>query len=68
MERECSEIRAELNEAKEKNEAMHKMMSQWLNRRASVEDVLYSVAAGKRGALTPEECREMAIKLGVPDK
>ncbi len=38
-----------------------------LNRRADVEDVLTSVANGKRGPLSQDECRELAAKLGVPD-
>lgn len=37
-----------------------------LNRRASVETVLWNVAAGKRPPLTPEECRTLALRLGVP--
>ena len=36
-----------------------------LNRRVDVENVLYQVAAGKREPLTPDECRELANKLGV---
>jgi hypothetical protein len=39
-----------------------------LNRRVDVENILASVATGKRDALTPDECRDLAIKLGVsPD-
>jgi hypothetical protein len=39
-----------------------------LNRRVDVENILASVATGKRDALTREECRDLAIKLGVsPD-
>ncbi len=37
-----------------------------LNRRAEVEQELFDVANGKRPALTPERCRELAMKLGVP--
>lgn len=37
-----------------------------LNRRVEVENVLFSVAAGKRPMLTKEECRQLAIKLGTP--
>lgn len=37
-----------------------------LNKRVEVENVLLAVAAGKRPALTPEECRALAYKLGVP--
>lgn len=35
-----------------------------LNRRAEVEQVLSNVASGKRVALSPEECRALAVKLG----
>jgi len=38
-----------------------------LNRRAAVEEVLTSVANGKRGPLSQDECRALAAKLGVPD-
>ena len=31
-----------------------------------MEQVLFNVANGKRGALTPEECRQLGLKLGVP--
>lgn len=37
-----------------------------LNRRAAVEDVLISVANGKRELLTRDECRDLAAKLGTP--
>ena len=39
-----------------------------LNRRAEVEEVLFEVARRKRDLLTREECRELAIKLGVPKR
>lgn len=38
-----------------------------LNRAVAVEEELIRVANGKRGLLTPDECRDLAIKLGVPD-
>lgn len=37
-----------------------------LNRRVAVEEVLTAVANGKRDLLTREECRGLALKLGVP--
>lgn len=37
-----------------------------LNRRVEVENVLLSVAAGKRGPLSPDECRVLGLKLGTP--
>lgn len=39
-----------------------------LNRSVDVEIALWSVASGKRGPLTPDECRKLALKLGVPDE
>lgn len=36
-----------------------------LNRRAEVEQVLFNVANGKQEALTPDECRALALKLGM---
>lgn len=40
----------------------------FLNRRTTVENMLFEMAAGKRPLPTAEECREMALKLGVPDE
>lgn len=37
-----------------------------LNARATVETVLFDVSAGKRDALTPQDCRDLASVLGVP--
>lgn len=39
---------------------------QELNRRVDVENVLARVGAGKRGPLTADECRVLALKLGTP--
>lgn len=39
-----------------------------LNRRAEVEEVLFEVARGKRAPLSADECRKLAIKLGVESK
>lgn len=39
-----------------------------LNRRAAVEQILFDAAAGKRHLPGPEECRALAMKLGVPDE
>ncbi len=39
-----------------------------LNRCVDVENVLLACAAGKRPPPTPDECRALALKLGVPDK
>jgi len=38
----------------------------WLNRRAEVEQQLFDVANGKRTLPTAVECREWALRLGVP--
>lgn len=38
-----------------------------LNRSVDVENALWAVASGKRDPLTPDECRNLALKLGVPD-
>lgn len=37
-----------------------------LNRRAEVEQILLDVYHEKRPLLTPDECRKLAYKLGVP--
>lgn len=37
-----------------------------LNRRVEVENTLLLAAAGRRPLLTREECRAMALRLGVP--
>lgn len=39
-----------------------------LNRRVEIENVLLKVAAGKRPALSQDECRQLAYRLGVPSK
>lgn len=38
-----------------------------LNRRASVESFLIGCAQGKNTLPDADKCRELAIKLGVPD-
>ncbi len=38
-----------------------------LNKRASVEQELFDVANGSKPILTKEQCRKLALKLGVPD-
>lgn len=55
------ELRAEM-------ERRHAEYTKALNRRVDVENTLAMVAAGKRDLLTREECRELAIKLGVSPK
>jgi hypothetical protein len=55
------ELRAEMDRR-------HKEYSTALNRRVDVENTLAMVAAGKRDLLSREECRELAIKLGVSPK
>ncbi len=47
-------------------EALPAWVADMLNRRVTVEQVLFDVAAGKRLPLTPDECRELALKLGIP--
>lgn len=38
-----------------------------LNRRAQVEQELFDVANGKRPLPDRDKCRELALRLGVPD-
>ena len=40
---------------------------QELNRRAAVEQQLWNVYHGKRPLPDAEQCREWAVKLGVPE-
>ena len=44
-----------------------KWVDGFLNRRVEVERELWLVFYGKRPVPTREECREWALKLGVPD-
>jgi hypothetical protein len=37
------------------------------SRRVAVENVLLNIACGKRPTLTPEECKQLAYQLGVPE-
>ena len=39
-----------------------------LKRRVEVEELLFDMARGKVPLPTQEQCREMAIKLGVPNR
>lgn len=39
---------------------------QELSRRVDIENELLRVAAGKRGLLSADECRVLALKLGTP--
>jgi ABC-type dipeptide/oligopeptide/nickel transport system ATPase subunit len=39
-----------------------------LNRRAQVEQALFDVANGKEELPSREQCREWAMKLGVPEE
>lgn len=59
-------LAAEVERLRAELDRRHKEYSAALNRRCAVEDVLYDVAAGKRDLLAREECKELAIKLGVP--
>lgn len=40
----------------------------FLNRRAAVEQTLLNCAAGRQPLPTAESCRELALKLGVPEE
>lgn len=44
------------------------MHAESINRRVEVENVLAAVASGKRDLLTRDECRQLARKLGVPER
>lgn len=46
----------------------HKDYYKLLNRSVDVQDTLMAVAAGKRDALSREECKKLANKLGIPDE
>ena len=39
-----------------------------LNRRSRVEAHLFDCAAGKRPLPTPDDCRRLALDLGVPEE
>ena len=45
----------------------HKDYAARLNRSVEVEQALMDCAAGKRPALSKDECRQLAVKLGVPE-
>ena len=42
--------------------------SKALNRRAVVERYLWNAAAGKQPLPDADKCRELALKLGMPDE
>lgn len=58
-------LAAEVERLRAELDRRHKEYASALNRRVDVENALAMVAAGKRDLLTREECRELAIKLGV---
>ena len=39
-----------------------------INRRAAVEAELFDMASGKKPLPSADDCRRLAIKLGVPDE
>lgn len=39
-----------------------------LNRRATIEQLMFDAASGKRPMPTPDELREWALRLGTPDE
>lgn len=43
-------------------------VADFLNRRAEVENALLKAASGKAPLPTQEQCREWALRLGVPEK
>ena len=58
-------LEAELAALRAEMEKRHDEYAKALNRRVDVENVLASIAAGKRETLAQDECRELANKLGV---
>lgn len=40
----------------------------FLNRRVEVEQILFNCAAGKQDLPDKDQCRELALRLGVPDE
>lgn len=46
----------------------HKDYAARLNRSVEVEQALMDCASGKRPALSKDEYRQLAVKLGVPDE
>jgi len=45
----------------------HKDYAARLNRSVEVEQALLDCASGKRPVLSRDECRQLAVKLGVPE-
>lgn len=58
----------EVNQRLSQAIADHDQRAKDLNRRVEVENALLEVAAGKRPPLSPEECRALAYRLGIPDE
>lgn len=46
----------------------HKDYAARLNRSVGVEQALMDCATGKRGPLSKEECKQLAVQLGVPEE
>lgn len=59
---------AELSSQPEPLTELQKVMrTNDLNRRAEVEIILLDISSGKRDLPTREECKELALRLGVPE-
>jgi len=48
-------------------ETLDKMLRLRFQRSAPIEEALMQIGMGKRDLPSREECREWAVKLGVPD-
>lgn len=53
---------------KERIEWLEKLLNQRFSRSSNIEEQLMAIGIGKRDLPTRDECREWAIKLGVPDE
>lgn len=55
-------------ELKARIEWLEKLLTQRFSRSSNIEEQLMWIGVGKRDLPTREECREWAVKLGVPDE
>ena len=63
----CHEAAGEIERLRSALERIDKMLRLRFQRSAPIEEALMQIGMGQRDLPSREECREWAVKLGVPD-
>lgn len=62
------DVKEELKECYKRIDGLVKMLTQRFIRSSPIEEELMAIGVGKRDLPTREECKQWAIKLGVPEE